>query len=100
MGSIDREEIERRILARKDEFRLCYEREINTGDKELAGRVGTSFVIGSSGQVTQAGITQSSLNNPNAERCILEVLKRIDFPNPKGGGIVQVSYPFKFATGG
>lgn len=98
MGSIDADAIEAAIQAHRDEFRLCYEREINAENPSLAGRVGTSFVIGSSGKVAQAGVESSSLKNANAERCILSVIKRIQFPIPRGGGIVQVSYPFKFSA--
>jgi pSer/pThr/pTyr-binding forkhead associated (FHA) protein/outer membrane biosynthesis protein TonB len=98
MGAIDAAAVEAAILAHKDEFRLCYEREINAERADLAGRVGTSFVIGSSGKVTQAGIESTSLRNANVERCVLTVLRRIDFPIPRGAGVVQVLYPFKFAA--
>lgn len=101
MGAIDADAIEAALLAHKDEFRLCYEKEINAENPKLAGRIGTSFVIGSSGRVTQAGIESSSLKNANTERCVLTVIRRIQFPTPRGGGIVQVTYPFKFnAVGG
>ncbi|MBU6376578.1 MAG: TonB family protein [Bdellovibrionales bacterium] len=100
MGAIDASAIEAALLAHRDEFRLCYEREINAENPKLAGRVGTSFVIGPQGRVTQAGIASSSLGNVNAERCILSVIRRIDFPVPRGGGVVQVTYPFKFAPAG
>jgi pSer/pThr/pTyr-binding forkhead associated (FHA) protein len=99
-GSIDRDAIAEAIYAHKDEFRLCYEREINAEHPNLSGQIGTSFVIGSSGRVTQAGIESSSLHNPNAERCVISVLKRIEFPMPAGGGIVEVHFPFKFSAVG
>lgn len=100
MGAIDQDAIEAALLAHKDEFRLCYEREINAENPNIAGRVSTHFVIGSSGHVTQAGIASSTLGNANAERCIVNVIKRIDFPMPRGGGTVQVTYPFKFSSMG
>ncbi len=100
MGAIDRDAVEAAILAHRDEFRLCYEKEINAENPHLAGRVGTSFVIGASGIVTQAGLESTTLNNANTERCILGVLKRIQFPIPRGAGIVQVSYAFKYSSGG
>ena len=100
MGSIDADAIDAAIRAHQDEFRLCYEREINAEHPNLGGRVGTSFVIGATGRVNEAGIESTSLKNPNVERCILGVLKRIDFPTPRGGGVVQVTYPFKFSPVG
>ncbi|MGK5085668.1 AgmX/PglI C-terminal domain-containing protein [Bdellovibrionota bacterium FG-1] len=97
MGSIDANAIDAAIRAHQDEFRLCYEREINAEHPNIGGRIGTTFVIGSTGRVTEAGIESSSIKNANIERCVLTVMKRIDFPMPRGGGLVQVAYPFKFS---
>lgn len=96
MGAIDADAIAAAIAAHKDEFRLCYEKEINAETPALAGRVSTNFVIGSTGRVTKAGIESSTLKNANTESCILNVIRRIDFPIPQGAGVVQVTYPFKF----
>ena len=96
VGAIDKDAIEAALLAHKDEFRLCYEREINAERPNLAGRVGVTFVIGSTGRVTQAGVESSSLKSQPVERCVVLVIKRIAFPVPLGGGIVQVTKGFKF----
>lgn len=98
MGSIDASAIEAAILAHKDEFRLCYEKELNAGRPTLSGRVLPLFVIGSSGRVSRAAVKESSLHNSNVERCVLQVIKRIQFPEPAGGGTVEVTYPFKFRS--
>lgn len=101
MGSIDPDLVEAALLAHKDEFRLCYEREVNAGFPDLQGQIATTFVIGSSGRVTTAGVASSSLKNPNVERCVLDVIRRIDFPIPRGAGLVQVNKSFRFRpTGG
>jgi outer membrane biosynthesis protein TonB len=97
-GSIDPDAILNAILAHKDEFRLCYEREINAETPNIGGSVSTTFVIGATGRVNQAGINSTTLKNANVERCVLNVIKRIEFPIPRGAGVVQVSYPFKFAS--
>jgi outer membrane biosynthesis protein TonB len=104
MGSIDASAIEAALLARKNEFRYCYEQEINfqrskTGSlPKIAGRVGTNFTIGSSGRVANAAVESSTLKNDNIENCIIRVIRSIDFPIPRGGGLVQVTYPFKFSA--
>ncbi len=95
MGSIDKSAIEAAIMAHKDEFRLCYEREINAENPNVSGMVRPSFTIGASGRVTESGIQESTIRNANVERCVLTVLKRIQFPVPVGG-VVQVTYPFRF----
>ena len=96
MGSIDKGAIEAAIMAHKDEFRLCYEREINAENPNVSGQIRTSFTIGASGRVTESGIVESTIRNANVERCVLGVLKRIQFPIPQGAGAVQVTYPFRF----
>lgn len=98
MGAIDKAAIAAAIEAHRDEFRLCYEREINAENPNIGGTIKTSFVIGSSGRATQAGVESSTIKNTNVERCVVNVLKRIEFPKPVGGGVVQVGYPFKFAS--
>ena len=69
---------------------------MNAGLPNLAGTITTTSVIGSSGRITDAGIKNSSMGNANVERCVLGVLRRIDFPVPQGG-TVQFTFPFKFA---
>lgn len=98
LGAIDRNAVAEAILSHRDEFRYCYEKEINAENANLSGQIGTRFVIGASGRVTQAGIESSSLKNTYVENCVLAVLKRIHFPAPKGGGTVEVRFPFKFNT--
>ncbi len=100
VGAIDASAIEAALLAHRDRFRYCYEKEINAENPRLAGRVGTSFVIGPSGRVTQAGIESTTLKNANTEGCIIGVIKSIQFPVPRGAGLVQVTYPFKFSPVG
>ncbi len=96
MGAIDTDAIAREIAKHRDEIKYCYEKEINAENPDLAGRVGIRFVIGASGIVTTAGVSSTTLNNVNAERCIVDVIKRIQFPQVRGGGIAEVTYPFLF----
>jgi len=39
------------------------------------------------------------MGSPAVEQCINGRFLRFQFPQPKGGGIVIVSYPFLFAPG-
>ena len=39
------------------------------------------------------------MGNASAESCIVGRFLRMQFPQPKGGGIVIVSYPFIFSPG-
>jgi hypothetical protein len=49
--------------------------------------------------VSQAGTKTTSLNNLAVESCIEGRFYKMQFPQPKGGGIVVVSYPFMFSPG-
>lgn len=100
MGAIDKDAIEAALLAHKDEFRLCYERELNAESPTISGRISVSFTIGPSGKTTQTGILSSTIGNANVDRCYLNVIKRIQFPIPRGGGIVEAHYPFKIGKVG
>jgi hypothetical protein len=55
------------------------------------------FLIAASGRVSQSGVENTSLQNANVERCLVSTIQRIVFPEPQGGGVVEVSYPFLFA---
>ena len=54
------------------------------------------FVISKTGSVSKASTKSSTLNNSAVEGCINSRFMRFKFPEPKGGGIVIVSYPFIF----
>ncbi len=95
MGGLDKSVIDEYIRRHLRQIRGCYEKQLNSNPK-LAGRIATRFVITGSGRVSQAGVTSSSMGNPTVEGCVLGILKRIEFPEPLGGGIVEVDYPFSF----
>ena len=99
-GSINREGIEAAILEHKDEFTSCYQNELNAGVASIGGKVIPAFSIGPSGRMTSGAIASSTIKNPNVEKCILAVLKRIQFPLPTGGVTVKVNYPFSFKNPG
>jgi outer membrane biosynthesis protein TonB len=98
IGSIDRDAIDAAIRAHRDEFNYCYEKEINTGHPNLAGKIITAFVIGGSGRASQLAIASSSMGSAPVERCVLAVLTRIQFPQPAGGVPVTIKYPFAFSN--
>ncbi len=62
----------------------------------LVGTVIVNFYIKPDGTVTNATGTGVS---PALATCVTAVIQRLTFPHPKGGGGVQVSYPFTFKTG-
>jgi TonB family protein len=78
--------------------KYCYDKELvrKTG---LEGRVSVQFIIAANGQVINSFMNSTTMNNVNVEKCVIDAVKRWQFPSPAGGGIVIVSYPFNFTAG-
>lgn len=98
-GSLDSELIEKIIQENKDRFRYCYEKEANSSPG-LAGKVTVKFVIAPSGNVSDAGVVKSSVGNSTVDACVVGVMKKLKFPEPKGGGVVTVTKGFNFRPSG
>jgi outer membrane biosynthesis protein TonB len=65
----------------------------------MAGNVIVKWLINGEGQVTQALVIETELNNQAVESCLVNEVKTWTFPKPKGGGTVIVHYPLVFKTG-
>lgn len=98
MGSIDQDALEAALQAHRDEFRYCYEHELNIGHPDLAGKIMTVFTIGSSGRASQMSVVSSSIGSTSVERCVLGVIGRIQFPRPGGGVPVSVKKGFTYSN--
>lgn len=98
-GGLSKEEIGRVIKRYLSQIKYCYEKEL-TRNPNLAGKIVTSFTISGTGKVTECDVVETSLNDPTVEDCVTKIIQRIQFPQPKGGGIVLVSYPFIFQSSG
>jgi hypothetical protein len=98
-GSLDKELIRRVIRRHLNEVKFCYEKEL-LRQSSLYGRVTTQFTVGGNGQVLAAVVQGSTLNDSAVEQCIVQSVRRWQFPKPEGGGIVIVSYPFVLKAAG
>ena len=96
IGALDRSLIDAVIKRHMNQFRYCYQRELNK-DPSLAGKITVKFVIAGDGSVSRASIKSSSMGNVSVENCLSNRFMMLQFPEPKGNGIVIVSYPFMFA---
>jgi len=93
LGSLDKELIRRVIHAHRNEVRYCYERAL-TASPGLWGKITVTFIITASGTVQSSKTKETTMNNSDVENCINQKIKLWRFPEPKGGGIVVVTYPF------
>ncbi len=91
-GSMDRDLIRAVIHRNRAQIRYCYESAL-IGAPKLAGRAEVHFVIGAEGNVLRAEIASSTTHAPELDACLVSRFRSWVFPKPKGGGIVEVTYP-------
>ncbi len=96
LGSMDPDVIRRILLEHLPQFRYCYQKELEKRGEETAGQIKLNFSIGASGHVTQAGVDGSSALPTETKKCVVGVLRGIVFPEPMGGGVVEVKQPMNF----
>jgi hypothetical protein len=98
LGALDRSLIDEVIKRHMNQIRYCYQRELSR-NATLAGKVVIRFTIAGDGTVSQASTKETTMNNSAVEGCIVGRFQRMQFPEPRGGGVVIVSYPFLFSPG-
>jgi outer membrane biosynthesis protein TonB/pSer/pThr/pTyr-binding forkhead associated (FHA) protein len=100
MGGLDKSVIDEVVRRHMPQISNCYRKGLNGASSQFSGRVLSRWVISGAGRVQNAGVESSSLGNSEVERCLVGVIQRMIFPEPLGGGVVEVSYPFSFAPSG
>lgn len=95
VGDLDKNIIRRYMRRKLPQIKYCYEKRLLL-DADLKGTVVVSFVITPQGQVNSA---HAAGVDDSVSTCVAAVIRGIQFPKPKGGGLVQVRYPFTFSTG-
>lgn len=98
LGSMDPDTIRRILMEHLPQFRYCYQQEIEKRGSEVFGVVKLNFVIGASGHVSKAGVDGGSNLPVEVNKCVVNVLRGIVFPEPLGGGTVEVKQPMNFQT--
>lgn len=95
-GTLPPEAIREVVGAHLREIRQCYENVLAT-NPGLAGSVEIRFMIGATGSVTHAGVSQAQALHDEVDSCIVGVFMQMQFPAPDGGPMF-VTYPFTFAA--
>jgi outer membrane biosynthesis protein TonB len=98
LGALDKSLIDAVIRRHMNQIRYCYQREL-TKNPSLGGKITIKFVIAKDGSVSKSDVKSSTMGNSAVEGCIASRFMQFKFPEPKGGGIVIVSYPFIFSPG-
>lgn len=85
------------VMAHLAEVRACYAEGLAT-DPNATGRVLVRFVIGGDGRVVESNVTSSTYPLQSVASCIARAVARWEFPEPAGGGVVIVNYPFNLRS--
>jgi len=96
-GSLDKEVIRRIVHLHMNEVKFCYDQEL-ARKPTLAGRISVQFAISPVGQVITSVMQSTSMDDARVENCVVNAVRRWEFPKPTGGGIAIVLYPFSFTS--
>ncbi len=98
LGSIDPDILRRLLREHIPQFRYCYQEELGR-NKRLKGIIDLDFTINKGGKISSAKvIAKNGKFSKRGTGCIKNVLKKIPFPKPKGGGYVEVRQPLNFSS--
>lgn len=97
IGGLDKSLIAAVVQANIGQIKHCYERQLIV-DPNIFGKVVAQWTINKDGLVSTTSVKKTTMNNASVENCILGKIKNWEFPKPKGGGQVIVSYPFLFKS--
>jgi TonB family protein len=98
-GLLDKEAIREVVHRHTNEIRYCYEKALANAP-DLMGKISVKFAIGPSGKVQSVSVESSLMKSPEVEECVVKRVRTWEFPKPKGGGVVSVTYPFVFQSAG
>jgi len=99
IGGLSKDVIARVIRSHQHEIKYCYEVELQK-NPSLSGKVAVMFTIDATGAVSENKISDTSLHNGTTEQCMLARIQRWRFPEPEGGGEVNVTFPWFFKPAG
>lgn len=97
MGSIEPEVLRKILQEYLPQFKFCYQQELQEHSEKIKGIVDLNFRIEGDGKVSTVNIkTAQTQFSPKGISCMSNILRIIDFPKPKGGGLVDVRQPLNF----
>jgi hypothetical protein len=97
LGSMDPELLRKILREYIPQFRHCYQQELIAHDEKIKGVIDLNFTINAGGKVSRFDIRLKDAQfSKKGVNCMGNVLGLIDFPKPKGGGVVDVRQPLNF----
>jgi hypothetical protein len=97
LGSMDPELLRKILREYIPQFRHCYQQELIGNSEKIKGVIDLNFTISAGGKVAKYDIRAKDARfSKKGVGCMGQVLGLIDFPKPKGGGVVDVRQPLNF----
>ena len=97
LGSMDPELLRKILREYIPQFRHCYQQELISNSDKIKGVIDLNFTISAAGKVSKYDIrVKDARFSKKGVGCMGQVLSVIDFPKPKGGGVVDVRQPLNF----
>ncbi len=96
-GTVDKEDVRAAIRAVTPLVKQCFA----DAEKRYPGEqsVTLSFTVkgqGLTGYLDEGEVASSSIRDPWLQQCFLEAISEAKFPPPRGGGVVRITYPFRY----
>ncbi|MCB9697478.1 MAG: AgmX/PglI C-terminal domain-containing protein [Alphaproteobacteria bacterium] len=96
LGTLNAAEIDEVVKRHMSQIRYCYQRELQR-NPELGGKVVMKFTIAGDGSVSSTSPKVDTVGDGAVSTCLEGRFQRMQFPEPRGGGLVIVSYPLVFS---
>jgi TonB family protein len=97
LGVLETEDVQATMQEHFDDIRACYGR-AGKAQRYAEGRVLLRFNVKGDGTAEDVLVVESTLGNYEAERCLVEVGRRIAFHAPLGGKPTNFEYPVEFRS--
>ena len=91
----DADKIVEAYKSQKEQVKNCYYKALETQPK-LQGEVVLSWIVSGRGELKEAWIKNSTLNDSDMETCILNHLKTVQFPKTQNMAKITVEYTLTF----
>lgn len=99
LGVLDSNDVEQTLEQHFEEIRGCYAR-AGKAQRYAGGKVLLKFFVAGDGRATDVLVIESTLGNYDAERCVVDVGRRITFDAPSGRKATTFEYPVEFRSTG
>lgn len=95
LGTLTDDQIAGPFQRRWDDITRCYD-DAARRLGYLGGKVEIKLRVDHNGESKEGYIVSSTLGSYQAERCILQIARELQFASPKGGPVAEFSYPIQF----